>query len=95
MTAALISTCVGGRRAGVTQALMPATARQPAGPKREMLTKRESESVQAVIETGFCTLAAVRLGISVKTIENHMARARQKYGALSNYQLIAAFVRGQ
>lgn len=91
MSAALISTCVGGRRAGVTQrieALPPRanvdTSCQP--------TKRELEVLDAVIDTGYCTLAAVRLGISVKTIEIHMQHLREKFDVLSNYQLIAAHV---
>lgn len=94
MSAALISTCVGGRRAGVTQttAAVPPRARVDA---RNRPTQRELEVLDAVIATGFCTLAAVRLGISVKTVEIHMLHLRDKFDVLSNYQLIAAHVGGK
>jgi len=94
MSAALISTCVGGRRAGLSQPVpVPAKPQPPVAEMR--LTPRETQVIEAVIDTGFCTLAAVRLGMSVKTIEVHMLRLREKHGALSNYQLIAAYVAGK
>lgn len=56
------------------------------------LTPRERDVIEAVIDTGYCTLAAVRLRMSVKTIECHMRELRAKHDVLSNYQLIAAYV---
>ena len=89
MNLALTSTCVGGRRAGQPlQIVVP--------PRKKIdLTPRETQVIEAVIATGFCTLAAARLRMSVKTIEVHMQRLREKHGALSNYQLIAAYVAGK
>lgn len=91
MTQHLISTCVGGRRAGVTQIIVSPQEQQAAEVARPP-TKRELEVLEAVIDTGYCTLAAVRLGMSVKTIEVHMMRLREKFDALSNYQLVARYV---
>lgn len=92
MSAALISTCVGGRRAGGT---LPTPVRSATSSPPPQLTAREAQVIATVVETGFCTLAAARLGMSVKTIEVHMARLREKFDVLSNYQLIAAYVRAQ
>lgn len=91
MSAALIATCVGGRRAGVTQP-MAAVAPRVKVDTSDRPTRRELEVLEAVIDTGYCTLAAVRLGISAKTVEIHMLHLRDKFGVLSNYQLIAAHV---
>lgn len=71
------------------------TATEAEAERPMQLTPRERQVIDAVIETGYCTLAAVRLGMSVKTIECHMQRIREKYDVLSNYQLIAAHVAAQ
>lgn len=94
MSAALISTCVGGRRAGVERPPVAVAPRVKVDAMNQP-TRRELEVLDAVIDTGFCTLAAVRLGISVKTVEIHMLHLREKFDVLSNYQLIAAHVSSQ
>lgn len=104
MTLALTATCVGGRRVGpsvpMAASFAPkkadayAAAETQAG-KAFRLTKREAQVVDAVIRTGVCVVAANVLGLSVKTIECHMANARTKAGVDTNYQLIAAYVTAQ
>lgn len=101
MTLALASTCVGGRRAvpmapgfAPKKADAYAASETLAG-KAFRLTKRESQVIDAVIRTGMCVVAANVLGLSVKTIECHMASARAKAGVDTNYQLIAVYVAAQ
>jgi DNA-binding CsgD family transcriptional regulator len=52
-------------------------------------TARELQVLVAIIETGSGAAAAVRLGISRKTIDIHLAHARRKLGAASTGQAFA------
>lgn len=90
MTLALISTCVGGRRAGA--GVLSPVRRIENRDATLPFTHREREVLEAVIKTGYCTRAAEALGLSHKTVEIHMLHMRTKAVVDSNYQLIAAYV---
>lgn len=106
MSAALIATCVGGRRAGVThqQAKNHAHRRHEAeragmfkpdpgvGGSMWGLTRREVQALEAVIACGHAKVAAGLLGMSVKTLECHMQIAREKSGHRHIAPLVAAYV---
>lgn len=91
MSAALISTCVGGRRAGAE--FIPLEPKPTVTPPRMFgLTARQQQIVRTVIRTGSCVVAANVLRLSKKTVEFQMARIREVVDVDTNYQLIAAFV---
>lgn len=104
MTAALISTCVGGRRAGVTQPTNHADRRHAAaragmfkpdpgvGGVMWGLTRREVQALEAVIAQGHAKVAAEALGMSIKTLECHMQNVREKSGHRHVAPLVAAYV---
>ena len=78
---ALIHTLVGARVAGAAVAL-------PSGSRLDQLTAREHDVVR-LVEAGLTSKeAADRLGISVRTVEGHRARAMQKLGVRNLAELI-------
>ena len=78
---ALIHTLVGARVAGAAVAL-------PTGSRLDQLTAREHDVVR-LVEAGLTSKeAADRLGISVRTVEGHRARAMQKLGVRNLTELI-------
>jgi two-component system, NarL family, response regulator DesR len=62
-----------------------AALRPPAGPRRP--TPRETEILSLIADGASTAEAASRLGISVNTVETHVARLLARYGASSRTQL--------
>jgi DNA-binding NarL/FixJ family response regulator len=89
----LISTCVGGRRSGITQPIIPPTPRWQVLPEViHKPTARQIETIETVIRAGDLVRAAEEMGISIKTMECHMSELRARYEVRTTYQLIAKYV---
>lgn len=56
------------------------------------LTRREVESLEAVITHGRAKVAADVLGVSIKTLEAHMQSVREKVGANHVAPLVAKYL---
>lgn len=56
------------------------------------LTRREVESLEAVIVHGRAKIAAEALGLSIKTLEVHMQNVREKVGVNHVAPLVAAYL---
>jgi DNA-binding CsgD family transcriptional regulator len=46
-------------------------------PKKLILTERQAQALDAIVELGQTDLAARKLGLSIKTIEAYVSRAMQ------------------
>jgi DNA-binding CsgD family transcriptional regulator len=60
----------------------------------DLLTEREHEAVEALIEEGTYRAAANRLGIAEQTVKNHMYAVRKKVGAKNSLQAVYKLVTG-
>lgn len=107
MTLALTATCVGGRRALLAPPVYQCSGAQLREQSRKGgmyrpdpgvggqmwgLTRREVQALEAVIAHGHAKVAAQALGMSIKTLEIHMGRARVKSGIGHIAPLTAAYV---
>lgn len=89
----LISTCVGGRRSGITQPIIPPAPRWQVLPEViHKPTARQIEAIEMVIRAGDMVRAAEEMGLSKKTMECHMSELRARYEVRTTYQLIAKYV---
>lgn len=57
------------------------------------LNDKEARAIFALIEHGSTKLAADALGLSLKTFETHLRRARERNNKTTTLQLVVAYVR--
>lgn len=88
---------------------LPSTYQAPKKPKEERLiapprkrpkatnpwnlTARQVQIIETILETGGCTAASKRLGIVLKTVEQHLYVIRQKMGGINSMQACIVFDR--
>lgn len=90
MSLALVSTCVGGRRAGLAAPVLT-----PPRTERLSFTPYEVEAIEAIIKHGTAKKAAAPLGLSPKAVEARIGRAYDRAGVRHIAQLVAVYVTAQ
>lgn len=79
-----------GSRYELARALGPIMNLAVLSPMAESLTDREAQVVAIVVEGGTNRRVAEALGISIRTVENHLVAAYRKLGIRTRVQLVAS-----
>jgi DNA-binding CsgD family transcriptional regulator len=91
------SACVGGRYAPASMPIaalaIPRALQSIEIEGFDALTHRERQTVELLIKHGICKLVAAEMEISMKTVEQHLHRARVKTGHRNFIHLTFAFAR--
>ncbi len=96
MTLALVSTCVGGRRAGTFQPMSQPPSRPKPEPRQTglplNLTARQCRVLDAYARLGLGKIVAPELGMTLVAFNKALEVCRQRAGHATSIQLIAAYV---
>lgn len=103
MSLALVSTCVGGRRAGLDVQIYRPVVDAPKQRASRLaasnqagrlwgLTDRDCQILDAYIKHGLLKIVAAELGLQCHSIETALRRMHAKAGVNSSIQLVAAYV---